>query len=61
MLKQQRRKNTRNKFSRILKINALRELKSATEEELSPSLHFGDASQSALMPSVLDRAFKEEL
>ena len=32
------------------KVNALRELQSATEEELS-----------ALMPSVLDRAFKGEL
>jgi len=44
-----------------VKVNALRELQ-------SPSLHFGDASQSAsgeelsaLMPSVLDRAFKGEL
>jgi len=40
---------------------SLRQLQSATEEELSPSLHFGDASQSALLPSVLDRAFKGEL
>jgi hypothetical protein len=47
--------------------NALRELQSASGEELPPSLHFGDyrcfarRSQSALMPSVLDRAFKGEL
>ncbi len=34
---------------------------SASGEELPPSFHFGDASQSALMPSVLDRAFKGEL
>lgn len=34
----------------MMKVNALRELKSATEEELS-----------ALLPSVLDRAFKGEL
>jgi hypothetical protein len=34
---------------------------SETGEELFPSFHLGDASQSALMPSVLDRAFKEEL
>jgi type I restriction enzyme, S subunit len=43
------------------KVNALRELQSASGEELSPSLRFGDGSQSALMPSVLDRAFKGEL
>ena len=40
-------------------INALWELQSASGEELSPSLHFGDAS--ALMASVLDRALKGEL
>jgi hypothetical protein len=34
----------------LAKVNALRELQSATGEELS-----------ALMPSVLDRAFKGEL
>jgi hypothetical protein len=34
----------------MAKINALRELQSASEEELS-----------ALMPSILDKAFKEEL
>ncbi len=49
------------------KVNALRELQShkgmisASGEELSPSFHFGDVSQSALMPSVLDKAFKGEL
>jgi hypothetical protein len=37
------------------------ETQSATGEELSPSFHFGDASQSALLPSVLDKAFKGEL
>ena len=36
--------------SGIAKVNALRELQSASGEELS-----------ALMPSVLDRAFKGEL
>jgi hypothetical protein len=41
-----------------VKVNALRELQSASEEELSPSLRFGDAMQSALMPSILDKAFK---
>ncbi len=30
-------------------------------EELSPSFHYGDASRSALMPSILDKAFKGEL
>ena len=44
-----------------VKVNALRELQSASGEELSPPFHFGDASQSALMPSVLDRVFKGEL
>ncbi len=46
---------------RQAKVNALRELQ-------SPALRYGDASQSAsgeelsaLMPSVLDRAFKGEL
>lgn len=40
---------------------------SASEEELSPSLRFGDAPRSALLPShkgmisVLDKAFKGEL
>ncbi len=48
-----------------------RELQSATGEELSPSFtctvlrtarrkcHFGDATQSALLPSILDEAFME--
>ena len=43
------------------KVNALRELQSASGEELSPPFHFGDGAQSASMPSVLDRAFKGEL
>jgi hypothetical protein len=52
------------------KVNALplallgdfvRELRSASGEELSHSLRYGDASQSALMPSILDKAFKGEL
>ncbi len=29
--------------------------------EFVPTLHFGDASRSALMPSILDTAFKREL
>ena len=41
------------------KVNALRELQSTGGEELSPPLHFGDAS--ALMASILDKAFKGEL
>jgi hypothetical protein len=43
------------------KVSALQELQSASGEELSPSLRFGDGSQSALMPSVLNKAFKGEL
>ena len=58
------------------KVNALRERwlsspecslrgiskpQSASGEELSPSLRFGDATQSALMASILDKAFKGEL
>ncbi len=39
-----------NKYILLAKTNALRELQSATGEELS-----------ALLPSVLDRAFKGEL
>ena len=39
------------------KVNALRELQSATGEELS----LRDATQSALLPSVLDRTFKGEV
>jgi hypothetical protein len=35
------------------KVKALRELQ-------SPTLRHGDASRSALMPSILDRAFKRE-
>ena len=59
----------------ILQINALQELQPAGGEELSPSFHFGDAPQSAsgeelrpffgplraLLPSILDKAFKGEL
>jgi len=36
-------------------------LQSASGEELTPSLSFGDASQSALLPSILDKEFKGEL
>jgi hypothetical protein len=48
------------------KVNALPahgfgRLQSASGEELSPPFHFGDAPQSALMPSILDKAFKGEL
>jgi restriction endonuclease S subunit len=52
------------------KVNALRERwlrrkqskpQSVSGEELSPSLRYGDGSQSALMPSILDKAFKGEL
>ena len=52
-----------------VKVNALLEVQSASREELSPALHFGDATRSALMPSVpvlsevegLDKAFRGEL
>jgi hypothetical protein len=46
---------------RQAKVNALRELQVKGGEELSPPLHFGDGSRSALMPSVLDRVFEGEL
>jgi hypothetical protein len=42
-------------------VNVLRELQLASGEELSPSLRYGDATQSALMPSILDKGLKEEL
>ena len=51
----------------MAKVNGLRERQSASGEELSPSLRFGDCrpqgrrAQSALMPSILDKAFKGEL
>jgi len=45
----------------IARLASLRELQPTTGEELSPSFHFGDAPQSALLPSVLDKAFKGEL
>ena len=41
----------------MTKVNALRELQSATGEELRP-LFFAERT---LLPSVLDRAFKGEL
>jgi hypothetical protein len=44
-----------------LPAHAFGRLQSASGEELFPPFHFGDASQSALMPSVLDRAFRGEL
>jgi hypothetical protein len=50
----------------IVKVNALREVQSATREELSLLLRSGDAARSALLPystgtsSVLDRTFKAE-
>jgi hypothetical protein len=48
--------------SKILCSSGLRELQSTTEDELSPTLRFGDASQSALVPSsILDKAFRGEL
>ena len=37
-------------------VNALRKLQSASGQELSPPFHFGDASQSALMPSNIGKA-----
>jgi hypothetical protein len=43
------------------RLASLRRLQFATGEELSPPLHFEDAPQSALLPSVLDKAFKGEL
>ena len=49
---------------RLSKVNALRELQSVSGEDLSPPFHFGDASQSALLPSMLrpqGGAFKGEL
>ena len=36
-------------------------LQSAIGKELSPPFHFGDGILSALMPSILDKAFKGEL
>jgi hypothetical protein len=45
----------------IARLASLPQLQSATGEELSPPLHFEDAPQSALLPSVLDKAFKGEL
>jgi len=60
-------------LSRVLRdrqarLASLRQLQAAMQEELSPPFHFGDASQSALLPSVLactvlssERAFKGEL
>jgi hypothetical protein len=43
-----------------MKVNAPRELQSATGEELSPLLHCpcGDATQSALLPSIFDKALR---
>ncbi len=41
----------------VAKVNALWEVESTTEEELSHR----DATQSALMPSILHRAFKGEM
>ncbi len=37
------------------------QLRSDTRAELSPPFHFGDAAQSALMPSILDKEFKGKL
>ena len=45
----------------MAKVNVLRELQSTGGKELSPPFHYGEGSQSALMPSVLDRAFKGKL
>jgi hypothetical protein len=45
------------KVSSPVDVNALPELRSASGEELSQR----DATQSALMPSILDKAFKGEL
>jgi hypothetical protein len=33
-------------------------LQSETQEELPPSLRLGDATQDALLPSILDKAFR---
>ena len=50
-----------------LPAHAFGRLQSQTQDELSPSLRFGDCrcfarrSRDALLPSVLDRAFKGEL
>ena len=51
----------KSEYIRQTKVNALRELQFASGEELSPSFHFGDGSQSALMLSILDKPFKGEL
>ena len=40
------------------RLASLRELQSHTAEELSPSFRYGDASRDALLPNVLDKAFK---
>jgi len=45
----------------MAKVKVVREVQSQTQEELSPSLRFGDATRDALLPSVLDKAFKGEL
>ena len=42
-------------MSFAVKVNALRELQSATGEELSPPFHYGDATQSALRPYLIRR------
>jgi hypothetical protein len=47
--------------SRASAILACIETQSTGGEELSPALLFRDGSQSALMPSVLDRVSKGEL
>ena len=43
------------------KVNALWELQSQSGKELSSTLRSGYVSQSALMPRMLDKAFKGEL
>ena len=42
----------------MARLIVLRELRSGMGKELYPPLHFGDATQSALMPSILDKAFR---
>ena len=43
------------------RVNELRWLRAESQVELPPPFHFGGATQDALLPSVLDRAFKRDL
>ena len=43
---------------RQARLASLREFQSQTQEKLSPSLRFGDASRDALLPSIFEKSFK---